>query len=52
MTIRLICAWPCCAARTLAIPECAFAQRVKAEALPLSHEHREAVWLSPAEDIP
>lgn len=38
--------WP---ARTLVIPEYAFALRVKAEALVLSHEHTSAVWTSPEE---
>ena len=38
--------WP---PRTLVIPEYAFALRVKAEGLTLSHEHREAVWLAPEE---
>ena len=38
--------WP---PRTLVIPEYAFALRVKAETLTLSHEHRSAVWASPEE---
>ncbi|MGN0972581.1 MAG: NUDIX pyrophosphatase [Aristaeellaceae bacterium] len=38
--------WP---ARTLVIPEYAFALRVKAEGLTLSREHTRAVWVSPEE---
>ncbi|MGN1020995.1 MAG: NUDIX pyrophosphatase [Aristaeellaceae bacterium] len=38
--------WP---ARTLVIPEYAFALRVRAGALTLSREHRAAAWLSPEE---
>ncbi|MGN0763671.1 MAG: NUDIX domain-containing protein [Aristaeellaceae bacterium] len=36
-------------ARTLVIPEYAFALRVKADGLTLSHEHSSAVWASPEE---
>lgn len=38
--------WP---ARTLVIPEYAFALRMQPEALRLSREHTQAVWLSPPE---
>ena len=38
-----------CPARTLVIPEYAFALRVQADGLTLSHEHSSAVWASPEE---
>ena len=38
--------WP---ARTLVIPEYAFALRVQADGLTLSHEHSSEVWASPEE---